>query len=114
MDTLRIEELQEAMAELFQSFIKVFHEQDEAKKVNFLYRCPCGYLMQVCCILRLRILAFTCVTKIGWTEVSSCVLLNPSKPGIAEWNVPFHKMVFISCFFQNLPCREIAVFTQIW
>ena len=34
LETFRIEEIQEAVVELFQSFIKTFHEKDETKKVH--------------------------------------------------------------------------------
>ena len=39
LETYRIEELQEAVVELFQSFIKTFHEKDETKKVKISFFC---------------------------------------------------------------------------
>ena len=47
LETYRIEELQEAVVELFHSFIKVFHEQDETKKVDVYLSVPL-YVCKFC------------------------------------------------------------------
>ena len=37
LEALRIDELNEAVSELFQSLVKVYFEQDKDKKVHVLY-----------------------------------------------------------------------------
>ena len=48
LETFRIEEIQEAVVELFQSFIKTFHEKDETKKVHVSFFCHLHISVQNC------------------------------------------------------------------